>query len=796
MSDDNDFLLELQDGFLQEASDLLSSLEDSFLKIENNPDDKSELEKIFRIFHNIKGSAAAVGFDALSEFCHAIENLLTLIRKGNIPLNSQNVDVLLKCNDRVVQFVHSLSKDKKAAVEVQDILKLVAEASEGVKAAPSVDPMKLVNSFAENLVLSNLSDLAVLQEIKKQLEALRSGFSLKQNPELFEKISAALHWLTKIIQGGVVDGKTISEHLTPLCAEIQKVFLSQPGPALTAKPSIAELDTKLLQDFLSDASDQLESADQNLLILEKNHQDKEAINALFRAFHTMKSACGIMGLAEVETIAHEVETLLDAIRDGSMEANEAVVSLCLEASSFIRNVTQNIKNTGGLINVVDPTLLPPLHEKLKNEAYRRTPTPLGASKTEDRKTESTIPAAEATATASAEVAGIREAIKVDADRLDRLIDTIGELVIAETMVTQSPELKQFNSGTAVFNHLSHLNKITRRLQEIGMSLRMVPVRPTFKKMTRIVRDISKKLNKEINFEISGEETELDKTIVDKIGDPLVHMVRNAVDHGIENNVNDRLQAGKTAAGNVCLRAFHKGGSIWIEVADDGRGLNAEMLVKKAIEKKVIKEGTVLTDREAFNLIFEPGFSTAEKVTDVSGRGVGMDVVRRNIEELRGQVDIRSELGKGTVFTIRIPHTLAIIEGMVIVVGKEHYVIPTHSIIRSVKPQKKEIHTISGGKGELYSLQGELLPLFRLGEFYQVPHAEKSLEHSLILIVEEDEKKIGLMIDRILRQQQFVIKGMNDYIKDIPGVSGGTIMPDGSVGLILDVGSIIKQIGSA
>ena len=378
---------------------------------------------------------------------------------------------------------------------------------------------------------------------------------------------------------------------------------------------------------------------------------------------------------------------------------------------------------------------------------------------------------------------------MDAARLDLLVDTIGELVIAESMVIQSPEFQNVSSPQLA-RHLSLLDKITRELQEMGMSLRMVPLRSTFQKMARLVRDVAKKANKAVDFVMMGEDTELDKTVVDKISDPLVHMVRNAVDHGLEKDASTRVKAGKRPEGRVELRAFHRGGSIYIEIEDDGHGLDREAIVAKAIERGLMKEGDTLTDRETWNLIFLPGFSTAKKITDVSGRGVGMDVVRKNIEALRGQIEIQTEKGKGTIFSMRLPLTLAIIDGMVVRVGRERYILPTLSIVTSLRPQRSELNSVVG-QSEMLSLQGGLFPLFRLSRLFKTPAALEDPTEGTVIIVEDEGKQTGLLVDEILGQQQIVIKSLGDMFKGVAGVAGGAIMPDGKVGLILDVGGLVK-----
>jgi two-component system chemotaxis sensor kinase CheA len=327
-----------------------------------------------------------------------------------------------------------------------------------------------------------------------------------------------------------------------------------------------------------------------------------------------------------------------------------------------------------------------------------------------------------------------------------------------------------------------------------MSMRMVPLKGTFNKMARLVRDVARKVGKNVNFITEGEDTEIDRNLVNIINDPLVHMVRNAVDHGIELP-EERIQSGKPEYGEVKLLAYHSAASVVVEIRDDGKGLEREMLLAKSREKGLIGESgdnaeRSLSDRDVFNMIFEPGFSTAQVVTDVSGRGVGMDVVKKNIESLRGQVEIKSEYGKGSVFRMCLPLTLAIIDGMVVRVGSETYVIPTVSIIRSIKPEAGDISTVLN-RGEMLTLPNDLVPLYRMDRLYHIGDAGDDPAEAIIVIVEDEERRAGLVVDELVGRQQVVIKSLGESLKDIPGISGGAIMPDGRVGLIIDVGGLIK-----
>lgn len=327
-----------------------------------------------------------------------------------------------------------------------------------------------------------------------------------------------------------------------------------------------------------------------------------------------------------------------------------------------------------------------------------------------------------------------------------------------------------------------------------MSMRMVPMKGTFNKMARLVRDLSRKVGKNVNFTTEGEDTEIDRNLVDIINDPLVHMVRNAVDHGIETP-EERAARGKPQTGEIKLCAYHSAGCVVVEIEDDGKGLDRDRIIAKAREKGLIPDipgfnEQSLSDREVYNMIFEPGFSTAKTVTDVSGRGVGMDVVKKNIESLRGQAEIRSEPGQGSVFKLSLPLTLAIIDGMVIRVGRETYVIPTVSIIRSIRPEAEDISTVLN-QGEVLLLQGSLVPLYRLAHLYQLGGSNEDLMDATIVVVEDDERQVGFVVDELVGRQQVVIKSLGETMQAIPGISGGAIMPDGRVGLILDIGGLIK-----
>lgn len=380
-------------------------------------------------------------------------------------------------------------------------------------------------------------------------------------------------------------------------------------------------------------------------------------------------------------------------------------------------------------------------------------------------------------------------IRVSIDKVDDLINMVGELVIIQSMLAQLG--KDFDSSQIVKlrDGLSQLERNTRELQESVMRIRMLPISFAFNRFPRMVHDLSKKLGKEIEIKMSGESTEMDKTVMEKIGDPLVHLVRNSIDHGIELP-NDRKAAGKPSIGLLHLNAYHKGGNIIIEISDDGNGLNKEKIVKKAKDRGLIKEDESLTEEQINDLIFLPGFSTAEIVSDVSGRGVGMDVVRRNIHDLGGKVEVSSIEGKGTTFTVRLPLTLAILDGQLVSVGDETYITPLVSIIESLQIDEKNVNIIAG-KAEVYKLRNEYIPIVRLHEVFNITPKNKKLSGGLLVVVEGDGRRVGIFVDDLLGQQQVVIKSLETNFKRMDGISGATILGDGTVALIMDVSGLIR-----
>ena len=577
-----------------------------------------------------------------------------------------------------------------------------------------------------------------------------------------------------------------------------------------------DLDEELGQMFCAEAQDLLQDVEQGVLTLESNAQDQSTIDTVFRAFHTFKGNSSMLKLAVLQRLAHELESLLDQVRRGKMALTRESIDLILKGSDVIRQYVDEMSRQLGGVNrgrtirlpvqriiadvhallagkpstpvtpavaaspVVAPAVAAPAVAKPAVSEAVELPTP---------EPERTLPAVTAemvsTEPAVAAPAGV---VRVDTLKLDSLIDLVGELVVAQSQVVQSQELKGI-ANEHLARSLSQLRSITSDLQRTAMSLRMVPIRGTFRKMTRLVRDLAGDLGKEINLRLEGEETELDRTVVEELSDPLVHMIRNSADHGIELP-GERAAAGKPAAGTITLKAFHQGGFIVVQIEDDGRGLNTGRILAKAVERGLVDAQESLAESQILDLIFMPGFSTAEQVTGLSGRGVGMDVVRRNIEKIRGKVEVESVPGKGTRFTTYVPLTLAIIEGLLVGVGDQRYIIPTLSVQESFRPLPGTVTTVQG-RGELISVRGRLTPLLRLGRHLNTPSKADDPSRGIVVVVESGQDSRCLFVDELIGKQEVVIKSLGDVFRDQHAFAGAAILGDGRVGLILDVNALVK-----
>jgi two-component system chemotaxis sensor kinase CheA len=499
--------------------------------------------------------------------------------------------------------------------------------------------------------------------------------------------------------------------------------------------------------------------------------------------HTIKGTSGFLGLDPLTDLAHTAESLLMEIRDGRVKPTPARVNLIFRAIDVLGGVLDGT----ALALRGDVAMLPPGYRellaalrKLEADGY---PAEEESGSVASRTTEPPKRDVVVTSTPVAQAAPAEAMVRVRTERLDRLVDMVGELVIAQAMLSQDDTVR-LPGHQGLSRKVTHAAKIVRELQDLSMAMRMVPLKGPFQKVARLARDLAQRNNKIVEFVSDGEDTEIDRNLVDVLADPLVHMVRNSLDHGLELP-DERVRGGKPAQGTLRLSAHHAGGNVVVEIEDDGRGLNPERIVAKARERGLIDSGDTLSISEIQNLIFHPGFSTADAVTEVSGRGVGMDVVRRNVEAMRGRIDIDSTLGKGTKFTIKLPLTLAITDGMLVRVGDERYLVPTIHIRLSFRPERSQLTTVAG-KGELVIMRGEPIPIVRLHRLFGVPTAVEDAANGLLMIVGDSRSSAAILVDDLLGQQQVVAKSLGDALGRIPGLAGGAILGDGRVGLILDV----------
>lgn len=548
-----------------------------------------------------------------------------------------------------------------------------------------------------------------------------------------------------------------------------------------------EENRELLGEFQVEALDHLQQIEAALLVLDAAPDDRDALNGLFRSFHTIKGVAGFLHLGPMHRLAHEVESLLDLARTDRLRLTSPIITQILRSRDAIQEMTSQI--TLALEQGRMPDKAVPVAHLVA--AVRR----LAAGEADAAAQAAAAPAvargsppsgAEAEPLSARPVAAMASSVRVNTEKLDSLVDVVGELVIVQSQLQESARSAEAG-GPALARNLAQLGRITKDLQLTAMSLRMVPIKPTFQRMERLVRDLSREFGKPCLFETRGEETEIDRTVVEEIVDPLVHMVRNSLDHGLEPP-EARRAAGKPEQGRLRLAARHEGGNLVIELSDDGRGIDRDRVLAKARALGLVPEGVVLGPDDVCALIFLPGFSTAEKVTAVSGRGVGMDVVKRNIDRLHGQIQIESEQGRGTAFRIRLPLTTAIIDGLLVRVGGDRFILPTISVQVALRPAREALATVQG-RGEVLDHRGKILPLHRLHRIFGVEGAVEDAASAIVVIVEAGRGRYALLVDELLNKQEVVIKNLGAYLQGRPGVAGGAILGDGSIALILDPASL-------
>ncbi len=635
--------------------------------------------------------------------------------------------------------------------------------------------LSLMDQLVDNAQAFEDASLALLTEFNFWLETARSDVFQGEAPPIFE--------------GQLPTPQTSESTPDPTS--------TPPSPANSSDP-FTEFDVvldlnleenqELLSEFHIEAVDHLGQIETAVLELEQESSSKEAIDSMFRSFHTIKGVAGFLNLVPVNRLAHEVESLIDLVRQSKIPIFTGVIDLVLDSKDILECHIEQIStalNEGATPIEVIP--VSPLMNRARSamEGPEQYAQQLGVSvdsvSSQDRSGSPTKAPQKKTPETSS--------IRVSTSKLDNLMDTVSELVIVYSQIKERTK-KGANDPNALEQSLAQLSRITKDLQQTSTSLRLVPIKSTFQKMSRIARDTSAQVGKKSVFEISGEDTEIDRKVVEEIGDPLVHMIRNAIDHGLELT-EDRLACGKNEAGKVTLKAYRKGSNVVIELADDGRGIDPNRILQKAIAHGIVGKHESLLQEEIFQLILAPGFSTAEEVSDISGRGVGMDVVRQNIEKLRGKIEIESELGKGSIFRILLPLTMAIVDGLIVKVGNDRFVLPVASVKVALRPGAGSL-TLAEGNRETLHIREESYPLFRLHRHFKIPNAQTNPEKAAVVIVESNSRQHGFLVDELVGKQEDVIKSLGSLMNKIPGVSGGSILGDGTIALVIDPTTLIED----
>jgi two-component system chemotaxis sensor kinase CheA len=738
--------------FFEESFEGLDSMEEGLLDL--NPDvfDVETINTIFRAAHSIKGGAGTFGFQVVAEFTHVVETLLDEIRAGSRSLTSNHIDLLLRSVDCLREIMHALQDGDEPEMALANELKASFEA---VLSGQDAAPVEDAQAASVEQTVSAASDAAEETSdvstdtpppsgywsiyFKPDADVLRTG---NEPVRMFRELECLGALSVEAVTCDVPEFSQLDPEVCYLAwnltlsggtrAEIDEVF--------EWVVDESELSIRWVDDVEDVTSQKISARDEGA-------SDEGALSAEHPS----------------DVLAQTQAGKEQPIQEPSIQEQSIQEQSVQQAFSQAPSVSEQ------------PTQEQPSQEQ-QAQGQSAEPQPAEAAKTVKK--------------APAKSASESTSIRVGIDKIDSLINMVGELVITQSMLGQLGANFDMEKLVRLQEGLAQLEHNTRELQESVMRIRMLPISFTFSRFPRLVRDLSKQMDKKIDLVLLGENTELDKTVMEKIGDPMVHLIRNSLDHGIEVP-EARVAAGKPETGTITLNAFHQGGNIIIQIIDDGKGLDRDRILSKAIERGLVAEGERLSDEQIHELIFHPGFSTADKISDISGRGVGMDVVRRNIQELNGSVEVESTPGVGSTFTIRLPLTLAILDGQLVRVGNEVFILPLVSIIESLQVDLSMINNV-GGQSEVLRLRDEYVPIVKLHELLNVEPDSTELENGLLVVVEADNTKVGLFVDDLLAQQQVVIKSLEQNYQRVEGISGATILGDGKVALIVDISGMLKM----
>ncbi|GMR19946.1 MAG: chemotaxis protein CheA [Gammaproteobacteria bacterium] len=749
-------LSQFHETFFEEASEGLDDMESSLLNLKLDGDYVEDVNTIFRGAHSIKGGSATFGFSDVAEFTHVMETLMDQVRSGERKPTQEDIDLFLLSVDcvRDMLFAHrdSVDVDRDKVADMQSRLEAALHDSTVTQQGGKSSDDTITEDEFEAL-LDELHGNGKAPSAKNPPATV--GYE-EISDEEFDSLLDDLHGAGKgptsmLTQAVPVSGWHIS--FRP-CPEMLKSG-NDPKRIIRELAAMGELQVQVDTSGLPPFSDM---------------NPEECYLAWDMELRTQT------GRDDVEEVFAWVDDSCD-IQINALEPGQAEDACAVSAES-----SQAKEDETPLIKPVDGEPMKTDNKSSKPAAVRTGPTAQNTGG--DNK-----PATETSGTQRSSGGSETTSIRVKIEKVDELINMVGELVITQSMLSRFGEDFDIKDLPMMRDGLAELERNTRELQESAMRIRMLPISFAFNRFPRLVRDLSNKLGKKIELKLTGEQTELDKTVMEKIGDPLVHLVRNALDHGIEAP-EVRQAAGKPETGILQLNAYHEGGNIVIEISDDGAGLNTQKILTKAREQGIVTDESALSEQEICDLIFHPGLSTAGEVSDVSGRGVGMDVVRKNIRDLSGNVEIYSKTGEGSTITIRLPLTLAILDGQIIRVGNETYIIPLVSIIETIQVDKQSVNAVAGNT-EVFSLREQYIQIIRLYDVFGIDPDKTDLSEGLLVVVEGDNQKVGLFVDELYGQQQVVIKSLKSNYKAVEGISGATILGDGTVALIIDTPGLIK-----
>ncbi len=871
---------EIFSEFVIEAREHLDSIEPSLLELEKDPGNLKLLDDIFRPMHSLKGASGFLGLNVINALAHNAENFLDALRKGNLSLSTEIMDVVLEATDKLRQLIDNLEQssqegDVETATTIATINGLLSgECSPPEQAAGGIgipvedngqcgaysltlvspehlsdfmeESREIIQSLNASLLEmekspdnegelvreafrcfhnlkgnSGIAGYAELNRVTHEAETLlniyRTRESIPERPvlDLLLQVVDTIESLVSRVDPGngrvePFDVSRLAELLqqTVQCSR-ERVLEETPAPAPdpSGQTEAPPEDVEDLKIFEQTAGQQFNNIDFALQSLRQDSCNRELIDGLFRSLVSLQNAAAYMGLEDIAVTAERTANLVDQARKTDLDF-EMLQDMLEQEASILRDMVEkalqqvrgkSVDRGGGEDKTAEPGKdagpRSGAFAEADAEAGSRQPEELAAQPGQSVPGQKARPALPSDAAQPAAKTRIQTSstIRVDHEKLDHLMNLIGELIINRNRYALlAKELQGRHGVVEIAQQLTEttysMARISDDLQDTIMKVRMVPVKTVFSRFPRLVRDLSRKSEKRVELITEGEETELDKSVVEVIGDPLVHLIRNAVDHGLENE-EQRLGAGKDPVGRVWLRAYHQGNSVIIEIQDDGRGIDPEKMRTIAVDKGLIsdQEARSLDDREARELIFAPGFSTAEKITDISGRGVGMDVVRNNIKELKGSIGIQSELGKGSTFILSLPLTLAIIEALMVTVCGDTYAIPLDAVSETTKIATSRLTEVN--KRKAVTLRGDVLGIVDLAEVLGLPDQKQERDVLPIVIMSVNDRRLGLVVDSLLERQEVVIKSMGNYLGNLQGISGATIMGDGSVVLILDPGEI-------